>query len=431
MRTVVGFEPFGDITVCKLEDAPADVPGIRENVPCDVSPLPIGSVIERGSALAVRLQAHPAVRAGLEQLLARPPASTPAPLYFHVVSGAADELPWEQVYAAPDGFWALDQRWPVGRISRRRRPLADRAFATPLMILVVLAAAGQSGVRQLRAILAATTEVDREGLDVRVHVLSAEPAVADAVRLAALPHVSHEILAGTPAQVGAQIAAARPQLVHLLCHGGSTAGVRTLALATLADYDSDEPTGSVRLKVSDLSSALAPVDPWLVVLAACESAQAADGPALAHDLVNSGLPAVIGMRRLVDLAGTNRFCEALYPELLRAVQAAVTPAVGNGDGHVRILEWAECLTAPRAALGAPDPADSDAWTDPVLYVQEEPLRVFPPSPVLSPTDFSAIRAELDVYLAFRASLDPATTPAGLLAEVDGKIGGLRVRLGEA
>jgi hypothetical protein len=53
------------------------------------------------------------------------------------------------------------------------------------------------------------------------------------------------------------------------------------------------------------------------VLSACDTAEAADGPALAHALVAGGIPAVVGMRRLVDLTDANRFCAALYPEYSR------------------------------------------------------------------------------------------------------------------
>jgi CHAT domain len=59
------------------------------------------------------------------------------------------------------------------------------------------------------------------------------------------------------------------------------------------------------------------------VLSACDTAEAADGPALAHALVAGGIPAVVGMRRLVDLTDANRFCAALYPEVLAAIRTAV------------------------------------------------------------------------------------------------------------
>lgn len=431
-RTVVSFQLVGTDTVVTLEDAPIDVPGMLDGQPCDVSPLPGGDVRTRGEALLARLQVNPSVRAGLDHLLATPPAGGPSPLYFHVIARSADELPWEQLYSATHGFCALDQRWPMGRIARRRRSLSDRTFTPPLSVVAVLSAAGQSGVGQLDALLDATVGPDATAVGVRLHVISGETAVLDrvaAVTTAGRTGVTAEAIAGTAAQVARQVSAAAPHVLHLLCHGGqATPGVRTLALATLADFDAGEQTGSVRLKVADLVIALRSADPWLVVLAACESAEAVDGPALAHDIVDSGVPAVIGMRRLVDLHATNRFCAALYPEVLATVRAAVDP---DGPPGVRVVDWVNCLTGPRTALGGADPVAVDAWSDPVLYVQEDPLRVFPPSPRLSPDDYAELRAQLDLWESYLRSQDPTTASPGLMAEVHEKVQRLTALLGEA
>jgi len=437
-RTVVGFQPFGGSTVFALEDAPNDVPGLGDNAPADVTPLPGGTLIDRGTALLARLTAHAPIKAGLEQVLSLPATAAPSPLYFHVMTKAADDLPWEQLYCVPHGFCALDRRWPVGRIARRRRQLNDRSFAPPLRLVAVLSAARQSGVRQLDAILQASATADATTVGVHVHVISGEQAVLDAVDQAVAAGrsgLTREVLAGTAPAVTQQILEARPHLLHLLCHGGSVAGVRTVALATTADLDGNEETGTVRLKVADLVGVLNRLDPWLIVLAACETAAtgagdgAGDGTALAHDMVDNGLPAVIGMRRLVDLNATDQFCTALYPEVFAIVRAAVGP--GGGPPGVRIVDWAGALTGPRAALSGADPSAIDAWTDPVLYVQEDPLRVFPPSPFLSPADFAGLRGQLDVWERYLASQDPATAQPALIAEVRAEIDRLRTALGQA
>ncbi len=424
-RTVVDFELFGEQTVMQLEDAPVDIPGIQVSLPCDVSALPAATAQESGRILCDRLRAHFAVSAGLDELAGHPPGTPPAPLYLHMVASTADELPWELLWDAQQGFWAMDTRWPIARIARRRRVMADRAFAPPLTIVAVLAAAGQSGVRQMEALLSATAGPDAQALGTRLHVISAEDAVADVVAGAERPDVTHETLAGTAPAVMAQLSAARPHIVHLLCHGGMTAGVRTLAMANLADYDAGESTGTIRLKVADLVAALTPCDPWLVVLSACESAGAAGGTGLAHDLAGAGVPAVIGMRRLVDLTATNRFCAALYPQVMAAARQAVDP---GGPPGARILDWAPCLTAARGALGGTEPGVADAWSDPVIYVQEDPLRVFPPSATLSATEYTALKAQLDVWSEYLRTLDPGTTPAGLITEVVGRIATLTAQL---
>jgi hypothetical protein len=430
-RTVVSFEPLGSTTVFKLEDAPNEVPGLGENATADVTPLPGGDLIGQGTTLLARLSSHPPVKAGLDQALSLPATAQPSPLYFHVFAKAADELPWEQLYAAPHGFCALDRRWPVGRIARRRRPLNDRSFAPPLRIVAALSAARQTGTHQLAAILEALDRPDAVAIGVHVHVISGEQAVLDAVDAAIAAgrsNLTREVLAGTAPAVVQQILDGRPHLLHLLCHGGAVAGVRTLALATTADFDGDEETGGVRLKVADLVAGLARSDPWLVVLAACESAQAGEGTALAHDIVDNGVPAVIGMRRLVDLAATNQFCRALYPELLATVRAAVDPA---GPPGVRVVDWASALTGPRTVLGGADPVALDAWTDPVLYAQEDPLRVFPPSPFLSPADFAGLRGQLDAWEHFLARLDAATADPGVLATAQAEIARLHMALAAA
>jgi hypothetical protein len=240
--------------------------------------------------------------------------------------------------------------------------------------------------------------------------------------------VTVEPIAGTAAEVARQVTAAGPHVLHLLCHGGQVAGLQTLALATMADFDADEQTGSVRLTVADLVAALRGDAPWLVVLAACESAEAAEGSALAHDIVDSGVPAVIGMRRLVDLNATNRFCAVLYPEVLATVRAAVDP---GGPPGARVIDWVGCLTGPRTALGGVDPVTVDAWSDPVLYVQADPLRVLPPSPHLSADEYAELRAQLDLWESYLRSQDPTTASPAVLAEVGAKVQRLTALLDEA
>ena len=172
-----------------------------------------------------------------------------------------------------------------------------------------------------------------------------------------------------------------------------------------------------------------------MILSACETAEAAtiqDGPALAHALVSAGIPAVIGMRRLVDLTDTNRFCAELYPELLAIVSDALQP-IGppNQPQGVRIIDWASALTAPRRAMSGADPCAVDSWTDPVLYVQDDALRVFPPSQQLSPSGYATLRAKLDQFQGYLETLDPATTAPGIIDEVRDRIAELEAALRQA
>lgn len=412
-RTVVSFELLGSDTVFKLEDAPIDIPDMGANKIVNVAPVTGDTIADRGRALLALLTEHPPVRMGLDAALQVPPGAGPAPLYFHMLATSADELPWELIYDEQHGFCVLDRRWPVGRIAKRRRPLKLRLFTPPLRIVAVLSAAGRSGLRQLEALLSAVASNDSASIGTSLHVISAEEAVL--ATAAARPGVTSETIAGTAPSLAEQIANARPDVLHLLCHGGAVAGVRLLAFATLADADAAESgedqdgnlTGSLRLKVPDLLGALRACDPWLVVLSACDTADTAEGPALAHELAAGGIPAVVGMRRLVDLGDTNRFCAALYPEVLAAVRSAVEPAAPPTP---REVDWAATLTVPRVTMAGADPLAVDAWTDPILYVQDDPLQVLPSAATQSPDEYNRLRAKLDFWEGYLVTIDPATAP---------------------
>jgi hypothetical protein len=432
IRTIVSFELLGQDTIFKLEDAPGDIPGLGRHEFADVSPLTAAGLVARGEALLKRLTAHPSVQAGLGAALTVPPGGEPAPLYFHMLAASADALPWEQIYDSMHGFCALDERWPIGRIARRRRTVTVRTFEPPLRIVAVLSAAGRSGLPQLETLLKAVASADATAIGTHLHVISGDEAVVEA----AVGHqnVTGELIAGSASGLAQQLKEATPDIVHLLCHGGAAAGLRRLAFATLADADAvegganaEKAVGSLRLSVPDLVSALGSSDPWLLVLSACDSAEAADGPALAHDLAASGIPAVIGMRRLVDLTDTNLFCAALYPQVLRTINTAVA---ANGPAALRIIDWATSLTAPRKSMGGPDPSAADAWTDPVLYVQEEPFKVAftPVLPVQDPAEYARLQGQLDIWRGYLARLDPETAAPAVLNEVLGIIAGLEAKL---
>ena len=411
-----------------LERAPTAVAGDDLGKQLRLPAAVDGDATERGTALMNLLRRHKAVRTALESALARQVTDPPQPLYVRVTAKtAADALPWEQLYSPNHGFCALDRRWPVGRIVGRHHDVTDRGFTPPLKIVAVLSAAGRSGVAQLDGILAALSTPHAHTLGVALHVISGEQAVLTRARTCGIAQVSAEEMQNDPELVAQQITRARPHIVHLLGHGGVVDRVRMLALATTADFAAGEETGLVRLTTALIVQALAPCDPWLVVLAACDTADAAEGPGLAQDVVEAGVPAVIGMRRLVDLTDTDRFCAALYPEVLRTIAAAL--ASHQGASARSIVDWASALTAPRVALSVPDPVQQDTWSDPVLYVQTEPLRVYwDAGDKLSPADFAQMKGELDTWRARRATFDDATTDPLVLKDFDDHIADLAQRL---
>lgn len=432
MRTIVSFGPLGKGTVVKLEQAPQDVAGMLEFKKVNLAPLNGADARERGEQLVELLERHQAVKAALAFALSKPPASEPQPLYFRVLAKAADQLPWEQLYDAPHGFFALDSRWPVGRIASLLREVNDRSFLPPFRVTAVLSAAGRTGVPQAESLIAAVTSPSAQTFQARLHVISGEQAVLDRVTGENDPRLTAEVIAPTPDGIARQLTDAKPSILHLLCHGGMAAGVRTLALATVQDFLAGEQTGSLRLSVPNLVEALRTSDPWLLVLAACQTAESTEGPAMAHELADAGLPAVIGMRRLVDVTEADRFCAALYPELMTTLEQALGPeGEGADDPHNRrLIDWATAMTGPRQAVVNGDPVAVDTWSDPVLYAQHEPLRVYVPSAnaPLTAEQYAELRAKLDKWVEFRKTLDPASTPETFIADADTRIGELRTLL---
>jgi hypothetical protein len=424
-RTVIGFAPAGKFIYVSLDRAPTLFEPNSTKINFDK--LAGNTTMQRGAALVKLLTKRDPIKSRLEEILRL--TSGASPLYFHVRAAAADAIPWEQIYAAPHGFCALDARWPVARIAERIRDVPVRAFAPPLRIVAVLSAAGRDGAPQLQAL---STAIKAAAMDVRLHVISGDE---DLLATAKGPDITAELIAGTSPDLCRQITAAKPHVLHLLCHGGAKAGVRTLAFGTLPDFDAErQDSGSLQVPVTSLVTALEGCDPWLIVLSACETAEAAspaNGRALAHEMVSHGATAAIGMRRLVDLEDTNRFCKALYPEVLATIREAIQPGSGGQSRRERVIDWAAVLTNPRRVMGGEDPSAVDSWLDPVLYVQNDELRVFPPSAQFSPDDYAELQGKLDKYRGFLEAQDLATAEPQVIEDVRARIADTEAILAQA
>lgn len=395
IRTVVTFVGKTK-TFVMLDGANSDIP-LEDLSEVDLSALPTGTLAQRGEALLAVLSKDAAVQQGLTALLLNPQGSEPAPLYFRMRASAADTLAWEQLHADTKGFLALDPRWPIGRIARQPRHLVARVFTPPLRVVAVLSAAGRDGSNQLDALAAACTGIQ---LPVQLHVISGDDDLLDAAKAR---NLSYERISPSGPGLMRQIGLADPDILHVLCHGGGSAGgEKRLAFAAPNDFDAAQldPTvrGSVLVSVNLLADALEPVQPWLVVLAACQSAEAEhpdEDLGLAHELACGGVPAVIGMRRLVDISATDAFCREFYPEAFSVVSSATGAAAPAAGPRQRTIDWAQALTSPRIVMSNPDPETVDSWTDPVLYAQYGDLEVIVPAPEVSPQARARIQGRID------------------------------------
>src|SRR6266700_7631701 len=97
-------------------------------------------VREAGFLLFRKLSAHPAVGAAIGSALTQ---NSLHPIYIHLESEMAAELPWESLCNPATGeFLSLGRDWPVGRIVDSSAYAVERAVEPPIRITVVLAAAG-------------------------------------------------------------------------------------------------------------------------------------------------------------------------------------------------------------------------------------------------------------------------------------------------
>ncbi|MBS9375357.1 CHAT domain-containing protein [Rhodococcus sp. B50] len=421
MRTVVGLSQVGNGAVVTLEQSPNDVPDDGRCDPVELPGLLSNNPRERGATLMTLLESHRPVAEALRMALAQPAEGPPRPLYLRVRTPEIDALPWEELYSAAHGFCALDHRWPVGRIVNRWINLSDRTFTSSLRVVALLSAAGRSGVPQLDSLVKALRSPDARNVGLSVHVITGDPSVLDAAEHVHEPAFTCEEMTTAGTTVARQIAAHRPDIVHVLCHGKAVGGVHSLLLATPADFLGGEETGLVSLTASDLVRELAACNPWLIVLVACESAGVGEGPALAQDLTARNIPAVIGMRRLLDISEADSFCSALYPELLRVIRDSLN---SSGNGRVHTIDWVTALTVPRRVLSGADPEGMGTWSDPVLYAQAEQLRIYHAEPAASEARIGELvtaKEELTTWREFRNLMEASDAPEELLDKVNSTV----------
>jgi len=387
----------------------------------DLAP-PAGSTPrDRGTELYTRLRDHPPVCTELDAAFGAVATAPTEALYFHIRHPNAHALSWEELYVNGD-FCTLNPRWPVGRMARETTPSALRTLNGRLNIVAVLSAAGRSGLAQARSLLSLVHSTVGEQLGVHLTIISAEDAVLAAARAADPAGVTTIEMPIDGTALLAAIKAAEPHILHIFGHGsapGADSGMplgdmRTLVFASAADFlatgtADDTATGSISLHLSHLVRAVQGVNPLLVFLAACETAGAAGGPVLAHEVALGAVPAVIGMRRLVDVRTVNSATATLYPAVLDSINAALATVDGR-------LDWASVLSGTRAAL-AGDP-NSDSWADPVLYLGSRDFVVRSTADNTDTVSYLGLlgeRNDLSVYL------NANTIEAGLRLRISARI----------
>ena len=211
---------------------------------------------------------------------------------------------------------------------------AQMPFESPLRFVAVLSAVGQPRMEEWNGLYAAVKKARDEGLPMHVTVLSGdERGVIDVVDAIQDDELDVLPVPDTAAELTRQLQSLEPHLLHLYCHGAITNGVHLLEIGTIRDFDrEDVQTSSVVVRVEELGVAMANAHAWAVVLNTCRGAETGD-EALTHaeEIVNSGVPVAVGMRRLVESVDAVTFSTAFYPALFSLIRQAVAMATATGE----------------------------------------------------------------------------------------------------
>jgi hypothetical protein len=393
-----------------------------------------------GERLLGGLQAHAAVAQVLDAALGVS-SQTEQPIYLHLVSDKAEELPWETLFDNQHGqaFLALHKEWPVGRIIGTATPgqVLQGVPDPSIRLLAVLAAADKvSATPQWNALKAAVdTAIKQWKADVKIRVLVCDAALKTAIDGLNDPDIEAVPLADKQTLFDA-VADFLPHLIHFFCHGAKAAdGTTRLELATPSDFKAGRTRGSIEVEVQEFKDEIAHVHDnlWLITLNCCLGASASkDTRSLARLLVADGVPAVLGMREAIKDRDAHEFCGPFY----RGVFRAIRPCWTAGSSGVEV-EWAHALRGGRRSLieknggKKKSGAECKEWTLPVLYVRPEPFKLLPPPAAAAPggTTPTAAASQLRTLTQVRAALAQTPgVPQDQLNRIDAEIGRLVAQL---
>lgn len=444
-RTVIRLEEWGDdsgaVRVNFRVDEPADVPDrmrwrtlrcrpgdvpfadLRAIAPGDERALAGELVRSVGTAIHAALAEHPGVREALDRAV-RSPSAVRHPIHLMTSALDAEILPWEAVHHPLGQFLGLDPRFAMARSVSVGGGVLERTHDAPLRISAVLAAADRDPRGEWHALRDAITAA---GLEVHLTLFVAHDDLEAEVQDAQHGWVTLERVPPTKEELVAALARTRPHLLHVYSHGSSLGGgfVELATPEAVAGF-SDRMLYLEARHLAELRELV-----WLVTLDACEGATPSEGVhSLAYTLVESGVPAAIGMREVIDSGDANVFCRAFYTAALGALAQQLLP------GTRVAVDFAPFVAAAREALCArlPGPprvsaAVQKAWTLPVLYRRAEELMVFTPptSPTLEPDERERLLGELDVFRRALAELHP-DNPSSVREELEQGIAAREARL---
>jgi hypothetical protein len=216
-------------------------------------------------------------------------------------------------------------------------------------------------------------------LPVEAQIYLGEQALLNEKMAASEPGFSFLPMPSSADAMKAEIKCQEFQFLHLFGHGATRLGLSTLEFGTITDNLRGVATGSVKLVIDELVTALeVQKSTWLTVLNSCSGAEAFPQlNSMAFKIAERGSPVAVGMNEPIDAADATRFTRTFYREVLVIVQAALE---GSGDGMAS-LDLTPAIVPVRQRfyeMYVEEPPEAfGRWSLPVLYENPASLQVRP------------------------------------------------------
>ncbi|MCR9095068.1 MAG: CHAT domain-containing protein [bacterium] len=409
-RTVISLHAsYQDAALFRLDKGQANGhEAILQPLDCDPPDWSVPqSVRQHGQRLWAQLRQDQAVAAALQNALAAPPGEI-SPIFFRIAGVSDSELlSWETLCSDAGKFVSLERVSPIGRMADSTRPLSANTaeFSLPLRLVAVLGVREDSGLSEWLALKQTAVRAHDAGLELEMQLFVASEATLATIRgeidadgLEAW--IQADEVPPNLAELERALADARANILHLSCHGRTSAGMTELHIATPLDIATGASGSSIQLTGSDLASMPGLDGVWLVTLSCCKSGQApANGHSLAHLLVSErGVPAAIGMLEPVNASDASSFAADFYQALFGLLDDGLS---GLAFGQSLEIEWAAALHAPRRSLCQRYQGDAEnnrEWALPLLYVRPDAfvLTLEDASHRMDPETFALMQRKADL-----------------------------------
>ena len=418
----------------------------------ELRPDDTSNVMTGGRFLYEELLKNSAVSCAFTQTLAIQRGSVAPICIYLLASGNAEALPWETLCRPQSTFLALNEQWPIARItSRAHMTNIERAFEPPLKVTIIISTTDRDETHKLEW-EALYNALKNANIKLALQVFVCQEGLQNSIKEIHDERIQVELLRNSKKREFLDaVKKFNPHILHFFCHGSAEYGPY-LRLATFEEWTRksfpdeegenedesialDEEGENIDYSIALESNELQPLANrdshiWLVTLNCCQGATSVNGVrSFARALVDGKFPAVIGMREPITNNDAHVFCRAFYSAFVQRFEQWLTEREGTAEIEAEI-EWEELLYTPRALLcdnysnGLPRSAAAARnreWTLPIIYVRPETFKLRIPSTndLLFSSSKERSQAILNEKRKYREHVAPIPgTPPDVLTDID-------------